>query len=209
MACFRGLLRGDGWAGTALLVFAVLALGCEQPGGDAATPRIQPAYNKDTGRLERITYDRNGDGKLDAWLYMDGTRVVLAELDENYDGKVDRWEYYGDRPASLPTRTGRGLPLPASLIVRAEQSTRDDGRVNRWETYENGRLSGVQEDTTGDGRVDKWETYVDGALRQLELDTKGTGRPDRRIAYPEDGEPGRLEVDRNGDGHFAPVTPQH
>jgi len=189
-------------------MWAAAAGGCDAPAGDGATGRIQPAYNKETGRLERITYDRNGDGKLDAWLYMDGTRVALAELDENYDGKVDRWEYYGDQPANASGRDDRGLPLPRSLIVRAEQSTRDDGRVTRWETYEKGQLAGVQEDTTGNGRVDKWERYENGALRELQLDTKGTGHPDRRIVYPDDGGAGRLEVDRNGDGQFTPVTPQ-
>jgi hypothetical protein len=191
-----------------IVLMSWLAAGCQGP-GQAGTESIQPAYNKDTGRLERITYDRNQDGKVDAWLYMDGTRVVMAELDENYDGKADRWEYYGDRPATAPARDGNDAALPRNVIVRAEQSTRDDGRVNRWEAYENGRLAGVEEDTTGDGRVDKWETYSGSVLKTMALDTRGTGRPDRRIVFPEDGQPSQLEVDKNGDGHFTPVTKEH
>ena len=66
------------------VVVFVLALaggiGCQrsQPAG---TSEVKPTYNKDSGRLERISYDRNRDTRMDAWLVMDGTRVIRAELD--------------------------------------------------------------------------------------------------------------------------------
>jgi hypothetical protein len=212
MAEFSGM---PGWrraVGLLALAGMVGALGgCRQrPVGssDATVATVEPSYDAKTGRLERITYDRNGDGKPDAWLDMDGTRVVSAELDEDYDGQVDRWEHYGEQPGPPIARTSSGLSLPRSVLLKAEEATRGGGKPTRWETYEQGRLVGVQEDTTGDGRVNKWETYSDGVLQMLALDTKGTGKPDRRILYPPDGS-SRLEVDEKGDGTFKPVAATH
>ncbi len=169
---------------------------------------VKPTYNKDTGQLERITYDRNHDGKPDAWLFMNGTRVLMAQLDENFDGTIDRWEYYSDRPAAgADAAPAAGMPaLPRSILEHAEQATRGDGTVNRREWYEKGQLVRVEEDTNGRGHVDKWESWSAGVLQKLELDTKGTGRPDRRLIYPADGSAPQLEIDRNGDGTFTPVT---
>src|SRR5262245_46601172 len=110
----------------------VMVSACRQRIADV--PReIQPSYNKDTGRLERISYDRNHDQRPDAWLFMDGTRVLRAELDENYDGKVDRWEYYGATTANTSGATVKGF-APGGILERAEEATSDSGKVNRWES---------------------------------------------------------------------------
>lgn len=176
-------------------------VGCEQPARPAGSTTVVPTYNAETGRLERISYDRDKDGKPDAWLYMDGTRATRAELDENNDGAIDRWEHYR---TDVPTSTGGSLP--SGELLKAEQSTRFDGKVSRWETYEQGRLSKVEEDTTGDGQPDKWEIWADGSLAEVALDTKGRGKADRRIVYPAGGGSPQLLVDANGDGTFRPVV---
>ena len=53
------------------------AIGCQrsQPAG---TSEVRPTYNRDTGRLERISYDRNRDTRMDAWLVMLGTSVRVG-----------------------------------------------------------------------------------------------------------------------------------
>lgn len=186
----------------ALFALALASVaGCQQPARPAGTDAVVPAYNAQTGRLERISYDINKDGKPDAWLYMDGTRATRAELDENHDGAIDRWEHYR---TDAPTSTGG--PVPRGELLKAEQATRFDGKVSRWETYQEGRLVKVEEDTTGDGRPDKWETWADGSLAEVALDTRGTGKADRRIVYPSGGGSPQLLVDANGDGTFRPVT---
>ena len=176
------------------------AVGCQQP-PPAGTDSVVPTYNAETGRLERISYDRNKDGKADAWLFMAGTKATRAELDENNDGTVDRWEHYR---VDVPTTSGG--PMPRGELVKAEQSTRFDGKVSRWEAYERGQLAHVEEDTTGDGKPDKWETWTAGSLAEVALDTKGTGKADRRIVYPADGSESQLLIDVNGDGTFRPVA---
>jgi hypothetical protein len=185
------------------LVCVAATAGCSKPpeiprGND----QIKPTYNERTGRLEKITYDRNRDGKVDAWTFMNGTRVVRAELDDNNDGTVDRWEFYDttDNPGGAPS----GTPA-AGVLTRVEDSTRRDGKVSRWEYFEKGHRTRAEEDTDADGRVDKWETWADSALLTVLLDTDADGAPDRRLVYPADGSGPRFEI-AGADGKF-PAAP--
>jgi hypothetical protein len=179
-----------------LAVAATLGSACGQPAAPPADARVAPSYNSSTGRLEKITYDRNHDGQPDAWAFMDGTLVLRAELDEDFDGRLDRWEYYAEGSTSLTT----------AVLARVEQAARQDGKVSRRETYVDGQLATAEEDTDGDGRADKWETWEGGTLRSIALDTAGRGVPDRRLVYPADGSEPRLEVDPAGTGRFQPSS---
>ena len=191
--------------GLPAVLLTVVGVGCStQPPPPAGTDRIKPSYNASTGRLERITYDRNGDGKVDAWAYMDGTTVVRAELDTDFDGVVDRIEY--DAPPSAGSVTGTvGAAPGASVLTKVETSAGRDGRITRSEYYESGVRTRAEEDTDGDGRIDKWETWRDGAIATIALDTQGRGRPDRRFVYDADGSGPRLEIDPDGTGQFRPA----
>jgi hypothetical protein len=171
--------------------------------GVARTERLEPEYDK-TGKLEKLQYDRNGDGKVDTWGYMDGARVVRVEVDENGDGSIDRWEFH--RPNAAPGSTA-ALAGPDKTVERIERATRFDGQVSRREYFDNGALTKIEEDTDGNGKVDKWETYTDGTLSVMALDTSGRGTPDRRLIYRADGSFDRIEEDPNGSGTFRPVTP--
>lgn len=203
MACFVRFRDPDLRLSLVLLALVLAtAGGCQQSGKPDANKEVVPTYNADTGRLERISYDRNKDGKPDAWLFMDGTLAIRAELDENHDGAIDRWEHYRTGAA-----TAIGIEFPRSELLKAEQATRLDGKVNRWETYESGRLAQVKEDTNNDGRPDKWEVWTDGSLAEVALDTAGRGKPDRRIVYPPDGSSPQMLEDATGDGTFRPMAP--
>ena len=183
MAIICGFLR----RGAAATLAVVTVAGCSRPADlPKGTDAIKPSYNPKTGRLEKITYDRNHDGKLDAWVSMDGTRVVRAELDDNYDGAADRWEYYESGVGAAGPAGNAGGP-PAGVLSKVEVSTRHDGKPSRVEFYENGQRVRVEEDSDGDGNVDSWETWVDGAEARNLLDTDGDGKPDRRLTYPADG----------------------
>ena len=183
-------------AGVALL--CLLIGGCEQAPGESGDKRVQAEYDKASGRLSRLEYDANGNGKPDTWAFMDGTRLGRLEADENEDGRVDRWEYYSgtQQPAG-------GRPVPE----RIERSTRMDGRVSRREFFEGGALARIEEDTDGDGANDKWETYTGGVLAVMALDTQHRGKADRKLIYRPDGTLDRIEVDPNGTGQFQPLKP--
>ena len=178
------------------------------PAGPAGQPQgteqLKPEYDA-SGKLQKLEYDRNTDGKVDTWGYMDGARVVRVETDENGDGKVDRWEYHrADAPATAGDVAGAGVD---KTVERIERATKFDGTVSRREFFENGALTSIEEDTDGNGKVDKWETYKDGSLSVMALDTAGRGTPDRRLVYRPDGSMDHIEADPNGTGTFTPVNP--
>lgn len=162
-----------------------------------AKARIQPTYDKASGKLAKLEYDANGNGKPDTWAYMDGTRLIRLEADENEDAAIDRWEYY---PAAA-TAAAKQPP------ERIERSTRFDGKVSRREFFEGALMVRVEEDTDGNGAIDKWETYAAGALTVMALDTTGDGKPDRRFLYGPDGSLDHMEVDATGSGTFERVKP--
>ena len=192
------------------MLFALLAAsvgGCRQRATQtAAAEKVHPTYDKTTGRLTRLEADSNGDGKIDTWGYMDGTRVVRVEVDDNGDGKVDRWEYHRQGQGGQVGQVGQDGP--DKTIERVERATRYDGVVSRWEYFDNGLLTRVEEDTDGDGKLDKWETYSGGSLSMMALDTAHRGKPDRRLIYRPDGTLDRIEADPTGSGNFQPLARQ-
>src|SRR5215471_20354863 len=109
--------------------------------------QMTPEYDPTTGKLTLLKYDSDGDGKIDMWSYMDGSRVVRIEIDQNEDGLIDRWEYYdADRKLEKVgfSRLNDGKEDAWSFadangtITRIEVSTRRDGKVSRIEHYSGG-----------------------------------------------------------------------
>jgi hypothetical protein len=192
----------------------VIAMACGHREADAKK-RITPEYDKTTGKLRLLKYDSNGNGTIDTWSYMDGTRVVRIEIDQNEDGKIDRWEYYGqdlklEKIGFSRLQDGKedawSYPGPDGSIDRIEIAARRDGKVTRIEHYQRNILVAAEEDSDADGRMDKWETYEDNRLASIAFDTRRRGTPDRRLIYGPKGS-ARLEVDEKGDGRFVPRFP--
>jgi len=191
--------------------FAWSAAACGSVSTTEATARkhVKSEYDE-SGRLTRLAYDRDGDGKIDTWGYMDGSRVVRVEVDENGDGQVDRWEYHtdlhgvsgsmGKQPAGAPMNADGDVTLE-----RIDRATKFDGRITRREYFEHGALVRIEEDTDGDGKIDKWETYSAGTLASMSIDTTSRGTPDRRLIYMPDGTLSRIESDPNGTGSWKPL----
>lgn len=194
----------------ALLLFALFsatACGSSSP----KQGRIEPSYDKQTGKLTLLKYDSNNNGKFDTWSYMEGARVVRIEIDKDEDGKIDRWEYYDAVQHLLKIGFSRlndgkvdawSYSNPDGSTARIDLSTKRDGKADRIEHYEKDALVGAEEDTDGDGQIDKWETYEGARLASVAFDTVHRGTPDRRFLYGADGG-ARLEVDEKGDGHFV------
>lgn len=155
------------------LVVALVGMNCgsTSPGTGEG---VVPAYDA-TGKLARLSYDSDADGRTDMVAAMDGATVRTVEIDEDGDGLFDRREYY-DR---------------GETAVRVERVARQRQIVTRLESYIGGVLTTVEEDRDADGRFDRWETYTAGGLSTLELDTSGTGKPTRRLRY--DGDQVRID----------------
>ena len=221
----------------AVAVGGVLALAaCQQ---DAATmnkdpfvrgnARIQGHYGRQDGKLERLTYDSNNDGKTDTWAYTSAAVIARIEIDADADGKVDRWEYYTPGQTLEKVGFSRGNtgtpdawafqgadgtisrmdiagPCPRAPIdtLPAAAAAPLGAVVTRREFYAGGGVVRAQDDANCDGQVDKWETFQDGALTVVAFDTTGRGTPDWRIVYARDGS-AHVEIDPAGTGQFRPA----
>jgi hypothetical protein len=193
------------WRILVLLPMTVPLAGCSPAPGPAVTAGVNATYRPDTGRLAKLAYDRNGDTREDAWAYMEGTRLLRADLDDDFDGRVERREFYaggagGRREGGTAAVQGLGV------LERVELLMPSTGRPFRQEAYDNGVLTAAEEDTDADGRSDKWERYTRGALVSVALDTRRRGVPDRRFVYTGDGSAPRIEIDPDGSGQFRPAA---
>lgn len=209
----------------ALIIVSALAA-CSNPEVEQAKKTTVPTYDKKTGKLTQLTFDRDHDGKIDTWTDMDGKRPIMSRIDLNEDGKIDRWEYYDEKGVLYKvgfSRKDDGKPDawaykgPDGNVSRVEiSSTGDEKKIDRWEHYD-GSLAGpngdatvtlvsAEEDTDGDGRPDRWETYEKGELVSVSFDERHTGHPTRRLVY-KNGTVVSIESDPDGRGVFRTRTP--
>lgn len=179
-----------------VLFVAQVLMACRTRAAAGPHNLVEPVYDKQTGRLTLLKYASGGDGSIDTYCYMDGSRVVRIEIDQDRDGRIDRWEYYtadqklekiGFSRANDGKVDAWSYTKPDGTIDRIESSTRHNGRVDRVEYYEGNVLVRAEEDTDGDGKTDKWETYDGTRLSMVSFDTTHSGRPDRRLMYGADG----------------------
>ncbi len=204
-----------------MIVVSIIAAACSrQTAGD----RPKAEYSKETGRLQRLEFDANKNGKNDSVSVMDGTRILRVELDLDENGKVERWDIYGpDRKLEKVgfaskndgVMDSQAFYQPEGVLARIEVSTNRDDKYNRVEFYERGALTRSEEDTNADGRPDKWETYEPQAnaaagepayaITSTAFDDSGRGKPQRRFIYGPNGTISRVETDPDGDGAFAVI----
>jgi hypothetical protein len=202
--------------GLAVVCTALLFSACSDPERERIKQTTKPTYDKTTGKLTELTYDRNKNGRIDTWTDMDGTRPLRSRIDLDEDGTIDRWEYYGDKGELLKVGFSRkkdGKPDAWAYsdangkVERVEiSSIADEHKIDRWEHYDANGLVSAEEDTNGDGRVDKWETYAAGALRTAAFDENGDGNPDRRLTYA-NGQLTMIETEPDASGAYARKVP--
>jgi hypothetical protein len=168
-----------------LLVVAV-AVACSNADTAQLRRTTTAAYDQHTGRLAQLTADFDGNGTIDTWTYMDGTKVLRTESDLDEDGRIDRWEYI----------------TAAGDLDRIALSRQGTGRPDAWEFYEAGQRVRCEEDTNGDGRPDAWLTVVDGGVRTASFDEDHDGVPDRRLTYGDGGILISLETRADGRGGY-------
>src|SRR5262245_50472452 len=100
-----------------VFALAIALTGCSR--GDATTgDRPAAEYDSATGRLRRLSFDENQNGRNNAVGVMDGARLERIEVDTDENGTADYWEFFD-----------------SGVLTRVEEDTNRDGRVDKWETY--------------------------------------------------------------------------
>ena len=152
----------------AVFASAIALSGCSR--GDATTvDRPAAEYDSATGRLRRLTFDENQNGRNNAVGVMDGARIERIEVDTDENGTADYWEFF-DR----------------GVLTRVEEDTNRDGRVDKWETYRSlagsaagersSIVSSVAFDDAHRGAPTRILVFADnGAVERVEIDPDGDG----------------------------------
>ena len=145
------------------------------------------------GRLQRIEYDSNGDGRPDHIARHDGRRRPhQMDVDSDFDGRTDRWERYDDEGRLVKVGTAREpgrapdlwtIPAAPGQPERREHDADSDGVIERVEVLRDGRVTEVQVDGDRDGRMDRWQRWEQGRLVAEDLDTNRDGTADRTVRY--------------------------
>lgn len=208
-----------------LCLFASLTLvSCSDPDRDRVKATTQANYDRTTGKLTEITYDKNKNGKIDTWVKMDGNRPVSAEIDTDEDGKLDRWEEYGPdgrlaiarwerpKPPNAKDKTMKGKPdavaymgpdgLPERIEYSEVSEMTNKESVVRREFYKGTALLRAEEDTLGQGYMDRFETHLPDGSITVEFDETADGKPDRRLTYSAAGALVLTETDPDGNGGY-------
>lgn len=170
------------------------------------------------GRLNRIDYDSDGDGRYDSTdqVGVDGA-VLMTMTDRNWNSIPERWVQYNARHQvasewidadedSTPERY-RSFDSAGRLT---EEGVDDDGDG----LYEENRTFNtrwaptahalrVERDEDRDGVFERRESYTaEGLLRTVNDDSDGDSVRDRISLYRADGTVLKEGHDRNGDGFF-------
>ena len=145
------------------------------------------------GRLQRIEYDSNGDGRPDhTALHAGKQHPYEIDVDSDFDGKTDRWELYDDEGKLVKVGTAKAPGLAPNLWTsatapgqpeRREHDEDGDGRMERIEVTREGRVAEVQVDGDRNGRIDRWQRWENGRMLSEDLDTDADGKADRTVRY--------------------------
>jgi hypothetical protein len=174
---------------------ALLHVGCRTSSARTDSPAwiliekrpYQMLYGPD-GKIDRLLYDGNGDGRADSVvLFGPDRKPRSSEMDTDLDGTMDRWE-------SLDV---------GGQLVKVGRARRKPGTPDEWDVLAaSGIISRREFDEDGDGKVDRVEYLSEGRVFMEELDTDHDAKPDRRIVRGPDGGPLRIEVDKDEDGNW-------
>lgn len=213
------------------LIASLMLAGCSSPEADRVKATTQANYDRATGKLSEITYDKNKNGKIDTWVKMNGSRPVSAEIDTDEDGKIDRWEEYGPdgklaitrwerpKPPTAKDTTMKGKPDavaymgPDGVVEKIEYSEvsempemKGKESVVRREFYKGTVLIRAEEDTLGLGYMDRLETHFPDGSIAVELDETADGKPDRKLTYSAQGVLVSIETGPDGKGGYVKKT---
>jgi hypothetical protein len=180
--------------------------------------RIEPDHQTrqlDPGPIAHGIVDRNGDGRVDHWIFRERGEIVRESFDEDFDGAVDRTLHYdlathqvrrveedSDHDGAIDSWTDYRDGAPARRRADGDR----DGLVDTWSFYRDGEVARLERDTTGDGFRDRVSFYAEGRLRREEQDLNGDGHPDVTTHYDAEERVGRREEDRDGDGRVDVIS---
>jgi hypothetical protein len=164
---------------------------------------VSPSYDTYSGQLIQLTADQDGNGRVDQWTYLVGTRPLRGEKDTDEDGRIDRWEYFGPQAELLSVGTSSrhdGIEDTWTWVRlvngegRVDLSLTRDRHIDKREYYAADVITHAELDTNADGRIDRWDRFENRVLREVQFDNQ-------------QGQFIAAEADDDRDGHFDRLSP--
>jgi hypothetical protein len=153
--------------------------------------RVDHWIFRSNGEIERAVYDEDGDGQPDRTLYYDleTHRISRVEEDTDFDGVPDSWSEFKQ-----------------GMLVRRRSDDDRNGQVDSWSYFREEELTRHERDTTGDGFRDRVSIYSAGTLRREEQDRDGDGQMDLLLHYESGSQVSRRDEDTDGDGQIDTIS---
>jgi hypothetical protein len=149
-----------------------------------ASAPVRPAREDPTLVTADGIVDRDGDGRVDQWIFRQDGEIVRTLFDQDGDGHPDRTLVYDPQ---------------SHRIAHVEEDSDLDGAVDSWTDYRDGQIIRRRADANQDGQVDSWSYYKGDEIARHESDTSGDGFRDR-VRFYRNGVVSREEQDNDGDG---------
>ena len=177
-------------------------------GKDAVTHRDTRITHEDcpidSRSAEKI--DANGDGRNEISIVRDGSREVCRAVDLNFDGKIDSW-VYSDGSGQIRRREidydrdGRVDEIAiyrGGVLVEKQRATTLTNKLDTWQFYQAGSLARTERDSDGDEVIDQWWEWPKPGCPLIHSDVDGDGRPDPGATVDYCKETGYVPPDRQG-----------
>lgn len=184
------------------------------PAPDVTTPSPPRGGERPFATADGIV-DRDGDGRIDQWIFREEGEIVRAVFDDDGDGHAERTLHY-DRQTHRVSRVVEDTDRDGSPdswsdfrdgeLFRRRDDSDSDGSVDSWSYYRGEQLTRHEIDTTGDGFRDRTSFYEAGALMREEQDRDGDGRTDLTVHFDEDARIATREEDTDGDGRIDTIS---
>lgn len=106
-------------------------------------------YYGQPGKIEKMTVDRDHDGRADKTVFYRNGMRERAEEDDNYDGTADTWVNYD----------------PSGAVRKISKDLNGNGKADYWQYFKEGARYRWDRDRNGDGKADRRTTLTDGSYR--------------------------------------------
>ncbi len=162
--------------------------GARSPGSEPERVLLVEHEPCDTAKASKVE-DSNRDGRPDVMTVSSGGRDACTAVDLNFDGKIDRYVYFDGSGAIRRVendfdRDGRideVQHFKGGELFRKDREMNLDGKFDTWDYYEGGKLVRRERDSDGDGKVDQWWSFPEAgnqACPVVAVDRDGDGHPD-------------------------------
>src|SRR5262245_14975857 len=178
-----------------IFALATALAACKGKGSSTTPGNVGDSSSKiDSSRCEgkSVSFDRDKDGKPDAWNYYSGNAISCKQVDFDHDGRKDWLVAYNGSGGTLYQKADFDYDGKYDMVAvfdpgtnqpsEIERDTNFDGKLDVKEIYAGGQLTSVTRSRNADGKPDQWQDFSGGTMTTIKSDDNYDGKVDREEA---------------------------